>query len=117
MPSSGTSQKAATNVPTMLPAVETEKRRPAVRPSRSSERAASRTAIGVAAASTMLTGANSAIAASSGSRRGPGSQATICSITQASSTGTSSTSSAPSVSVPVRRYGDGKRSESTPPAQ
>ena len=35
VPYSGTSQNAVTNVPTMLPAVEIEKSRPAVRPSRS----------------------------------------------------------------------------------
>ena len=56
VPSSGTSQNAVTNVPKMLPAVEIEKRRPAVRPSRSSELAASLTAIGEAEARTMLAG-------------------------------------------------------------
>ena len=56
VPNSGTSQNAVANVPAMLPAVEIEKSRPAVRPSRSSERAASRTAIGETEASTTLIG-------------------------------------------------------------
>ena len=72
VPYSGTSQNAVANVPAMLPAVEIENRRPAVRPSRSSDRAASRTAIGETEASTTLIGPNSTTAATSGSRRGPG---------------------------------------------
>ena len=54
MPNVGTSQNAVTNVPTMLPQVETEKSLPAVRPSSATSGARSRTAIGVTAASRTL---------------------------------------------------------------
>ena len=117
MPSSGTSQNAVTNVPKMLPAVEIENRRPAVRPSRSSELAASRTAIGEADASTMLAGPKRIAAASSGSSRGPGSQSTIHVSTVSSTTGTSATSTAPSESTETSRYGLGIRSATIPPTQ
>ncbi len=87
----------------MLPAVEIEKSRPAVRPRRSSELAASLTAIGEAEASTTLAGPKRIAAASSGSRRGPGSQSTIQVRTVSSTTGTSATSTAPSVSTETSR--------------
>ena len=117
MPYSGTSQNAVTNVPAMLPAVEIEKRRPATVPRRSSERAARRTAIGETDASTTLIGPKRMIAATSGSSRGPGSQETTCSSTHSSTTGIASTSAAPSAIAPTKRYGDGHRSASAPPAQ
>ena len=59
VPYSGTSQNDVANVPAMLPAVEIANSRPAVRPSRSSDRAASRTAIGETEASTTLIGPKS----------------------------------------------------------
>ena len=112
VPNSGTSQNAVTNVPTMLPAVEIENSRPAVRPRRSIERAASRTAIGETEASTTLIGPKRTIAATSGSSRGPGSHETTCSRTHSSTSGIASTSTAPSAIAPTNRYGDGQRSAS-----
>ncbi len=103
VPYSGTSQNAVTKVPTMLPAVEIEKSRPAVRPSRSMECAARRTAIGETEASTTLIGPNRRIAATSGSSRGPGSHETTCSSTHSSTTGIASTSTAPSAIAPTKR--------------
>ena len=117
VPSSGTSQNAVAKVPTMLPAVEMAKRRPAIVPSRSIERAASRTATGVADARTTLAGPNRIVAASSGSSRGPASHETTRSTTRSSRTGTASTSTEPSASTEMNRYGVGQRSASTPPAQ
>ena len=104
-------------MPKMLPAVEIEKRRPAVRPRRSSELAASLTAVGEAEARTMLAGPKRIAAASSGSRRGPGSQFTIQLSTAPSITGTSATSTAPRVRTEIRRYGLGSLSATIPPAQ
>jgi hypothetical protein len=81
VPSSGMRKKAVASVPTMLPAVDTEKRRPAVRPTRASDRARRRTAIGVTPAMSTLAGPKSTVAATRGFRRGPGSQETTASST------------------------------------
>ena len=61
----------------MLPAVETANSRPAVEPTLATERARSRTAIGVAVARITLGTPKSAIAANNGFSRGPGSHSTI----------------------------------------
>jgi hypothetical protein len=90
------SQNAVANVPTMLPIVETEKRRPAVRPRRASSRACSRTAIGVTEASTTLGAPKRSTDASSGFARGPGSHPTTASSTARSMNGIASTPAAPS---------------------
>ena len=84
---------------------------------RSSELAASLTAVGEAEARTMLAGPKRIAAASNGSSRGPGSQSTIHVSTVWSITGTSATSTAPRVSSEMRRYGLGSRSATIPPAQ
>ena len=80
-------------------------------------RAARRTAIGETDASTTLIGANSTIAATSGSSRGPGSHATTCSSTHSSTRGIASTSPAPRAIAPTNSYGVGQRSASVPPSQ
>ena len=80
----------------MLPHVETENSRPAVRPSTARSGARSRTAIGVTAASSTLGGPKSRIIATTGSARGPGSQSTTNESTRPWTTGTSSTATAPS---------------------
>ena len=103
-------------MPAMLPAVEIAKSRPAVRPSLSIDRAASRTAIGETDASTTLIGPKRITAATSGLSRGPGSQATTCSSTHSSTSGIARTSPAPSAIAPTKRYGEGQRSASAPPA-
>ena len=64
-----------------------------------------RTATGVTAARTTLSGPKSATAATSGFRRGPGSQETIASSTTASRSGTARTAKAPSPITPRRRPG------------
>ena len=81
VPSSGISQNAVANVPAIEPAVEIAKRRPAVRPRLSSERAFNRTAIGETVPSRTLWTPKRQIVASSGLSRGPGSHATIHSST------------------------------------
>jgi hypothetical protein len=101
----------------MLPAVESANSRPAVAPTLDTERATSRTAIGVTLASTMLTGPNSATDATSGFARGPGFQSTTARSTVSSTSGTVSTSAPPSSTVPTSRPGAGHRSARAPPAQ
>ena len=117
VPSSGISTNAVANVPTMLPTVETAKRRPAVRPSVATSSAAIRTAIGVTAARTTLIGPKRIAAATRGFRRAPGSQSTTNCSTRSSTYGIASTSSAPSDIVPTSRPVDGMRSASRPPSQ
>ena len=99
----------------MLPTVETENKRPAVRPSPASSLARSRTAIGVTAARTTLGAPKSSTAAISGSSRAPGSHVTTNSSTCWSSTGTSSTNVDPSRMTPTSSPAFGKRSASAPP--
>jgi hypothetical protein len=117
VPSSGISQNAVTNVPAILPAVETANSRPAVLPTVASSLARRRTAIGVAVARITLGMPNSAIAAKSGFRRGPGSQRTIASSTASSMTGTSSVAPAPIARTTSSSCGAGMRSASAPPVQ
>jgi hypothetical protein len=104
-------------VPAIEPAVEIANSRPAVWPSVVSERARRRTAIGATPARTRLGAPKSAIAASSGLRRGPGSHSTIASNTGSSSTGIPSTNRDPRPITPASRLGVGSRSASQPPAQ
>ena len=110
-------KNAVTRVPAMLPAVETEKSRPAVRPTRASERARRRTAIGVTQAMRTLIGPKRTTAASSGSRRGPASQPTTVSSTASSTSGIASTESAASPMTPRRSPVLGSLSARTPPSQ
>ena len=91
MPSSGISQKAVAKVPAIEPAVEIAKRRPAVRPRWSSERARSLTAIGETVPRTTAGAPKRTIVASSGFSRGPGSSSTTRSSTQPSTNGIAST--------------------------
>ena len=107
MPSAGMSQNAVANVPAILPAVEIANRRPAVRPSRSSERARSRTAIGVTLPRITLGAPKRRIVATSGSARGPGSQLTTRSSAQPSMYGIASTSSEAETSAPSSSRGAG----------
>ena len=117
MPSSGTSQKAATNVPAMLPAVDIgeEAARRAPEPFDGSRREPHR--------DRSRGREHDADGREQRDRREqriearPGIPGDDLLDHPGVETGTSSTSAAPSVSVPVRRYGVGKRSESTPPAQ
>jgi hypothetical protein len=117
VPSSGISQKAVANVPAIEPAVEIANRRPAVRPSRSSERARSRTATGETIPRMTLWTPNSRIVASSGFRRGPGSQRTSWSSTHPSTKGIASTSSEAATRMPTSSRGVGQRSATMPPSQ
>ena len=117
MPNSGIRKKAVANVPAMLPAVEIANRRPATRPRLATELATRRIAIGVTAAMTMLGKPKSAIAATSGFKRGPGFQPTTASSTCSSTTGIASTSNA---AIPITvnsSLAAGNRSATTPPAQ
>ena len=107
MPSSGISQKAVANVPAIEPAVEIAKRRPAVRPSSSSECAFSRTAIGETVPRMTLCAPKRKIVARSGFRRGPGSHSTRWSSTQSSTKGIASTSSEAEASIATRSLGVG----------
>jgi hypothetical protein len=111
------STNAVANVPTMLPNVETANRRPAVRPTVSTECAAIRTATGVTAASTTLIGPKRRTAATSGFSRAPGSQSTTHRSTLSSANGIASTSNAPSAITPSSIPTTGRRSASAPPAQ
>jgi hypothetical protein len=110
-------KKAVANVPAMLPAVEIEKRRPAVRPRCASDLARKRTAIGVTPARRMLGAPKRTTAASSGSRRGPGSQLTTASSTGSSTNGTASTAAAARLITARRSRVAGSRSARAPPAQ
>src|SRR4051812_37659088 len=103
------SQNAVANVPAIDPAVETENRRPAVRPTNASSRDAMRTAIGVTVASTMLAGANRIAAAISGSSRGPGSQSPTKRRTPPPTRGTASPSSAPQTNSELPNAGASTR--------
>jgi hypothetical protein len=116
-PSSGISQNAVRNVPTIEPAVEIENSRPAVRPTVVTDRASSRTTIGVTPARITLAGPKRITAATSGSARGPGSQRTTKSRTGPSSSGTASTAAPPSSSTTTTSAGRGERSASAPPSQ
>ena len=111
------SQKAVTNVPAMLPAVEIAKVRPAVRPTRGSARTCRRTAIGPTAESSTLIGPNRSTAQSTGSSRGPGSQRSTHSITGRSRSGIASTATAPAATTAASVTAVGKRSASAPPSQ
>jgi hypothetical protein len=101
----------------MLPAVEIENRRPAVVPAVATSWMRSRTETGATIAKSTLGIPNSAIAASTGSARGPGSQRTIASSTGSSMIGISSTATAPSPITDSSSQSAGKRSASRPPAQ
>ena len=116
-PSSGMRKNAVASVPAMLPAVETEKSRPAVRPTRASDRARRRTAIGVTHAIATLIGPKRITDATSGLRRGPASQPTTASRTASSTNGIASTRSAASAITPSRSLVTGSRSARTPPSQ
>ena len=110
-------KNAVTSVPAMLPAVDTENSRPAVRPTRASERARRRTAIGVTQAMRTLIGPKRITAARSGSSRGPTSQPTTASRTASSTSGIASTESAASAITPRSRPVLGSLSASMPPSQ
>jgi hypothetical protein len=116
-PSSGISQNAVTKVPAIEPAVETANVRPAVRPTRCSASACSRTAIGPTAESRTLIGRKRRAVQRTGSSRAPGSQARTASITTRSSKGIASTAAAAATITAVSVSGDGKRSPSVPPSQ
>jgi hypothetical protein len=107
VPTSGIRKKAVAKVPTMLPAVESANKRPAVFPRPASERARSRTAIGVAVARITLGTPKRITAATSGFQRGPGSQSTTASSTRSSTAGMRSVKPAPSARTPSSSCGAG----------
>ena len=117
MPTAVTSQNEVANTPTMLPAVEIAKVRPAVAPARSTVVAWSRTAIGPTAERITLSGPKSTSEQRSGSSRGPGSHASTASITAVSRSGTRATATPPAAMVPTRSAGTGQRSPASPPSQ
>ncbi len=117
VPNSGMRKNEVASVPKMLPAVEMEKRRPAVRPTRVSDWARRRTAIGVTPAMRTLGRPKSAIAAISGFSRGPGSQDTTASSTGSSMIGMRRIVSAARAMTPSRSPVAGSRSASAPPSQ
>ncbi len=107
------------SVPAIEPAVERAKSRPAVRPSVPSERARIRIAMGLTAARMTLGTPKSATDATSGLRRGPGSQATTASSSGSSRSGIASTASPPSsehADEAARRRGPVGQSSSRPVA-
>ena len=117
VPNSGMRKNEVASVPKMLPAVDTEKRRPAVRPTRASDCARRRTAIGVTPAMSTLGTPKRTIEAISGFNRGPGSQDTTASSTGSSSSGIARIESAARAMTPSSRPVAGKRSASAPPSQ
>jgi hypothetical protein len=101
----------------MLPAVETAKRRPAVRPILVTERERRRTAMGVTPAKTTLGIPKRITAATNGFARGPGSHITTQRRTVSSTTGIASTRSAARPITESSSLVAGSRSASAPPSQ